>query len=164
MNSFSEAVEILCEYYERTKAPRDKSKEIWFERIRQIPTEALPSMIQEIESQEETFPKNIPNMFWRTYHAWLEKNPEKKAQHTSFDCPDCTDGLLFARIIKCGTRYTYLFRCDRCKQNKITAYPQADRATLSLTYNVIPKTGDSEPAPRYLWRESSYGHNQHVVA
>jgi hypothetical protein len=143
---FSKILKELGDYYERAKEPRHGTIELWFDKVKNIPTEPIGWVISRIESENESFPRNLPSAMWGAYRDWMSSHPERVAHQTFHDCPDCNDGVLPARKGTRGVdRYTYTFRCGRCKQSKTMAYPMATRMQLmSEGYEVIPKGGDPD--------------------
>lgn len=138
---FTKAIKELCDFYERAKEPRQGTIELWFDRVRQIPSEPVPWIIGKIEENSDTFPRNLPGALWAGFREWSQAYPEKMAPRVMCDCPDCTDGILWARAEKNGQRYSYIFRCARCKQSNTEAYPMASRTELMADYEVMPRDG-----------------------
>lgn len=139
---FTRVLKELTDYYERAKEPRHGTIELWFAKVKKIPGEPLPWIVSRIESENETFPKNLPGALWAFYREWLSANPDRVAHIQPRDCPDCTDGLLWATIRKNGIQYSYVFRCCLCRQSMVQAYPLAGRRELGEDgYQVMPKEG-----------------------
>ena len=139
---FTTILKELSDYYERAKEPKHGTVELWFGKIRKIPSEPIKWIVRKIEDENDSFPRNLPGAVWGAYREWMQANPERMAVKNYFDCPDCTDGLIWARMEKNGCRYTYVFRCARCKQSTVQVYPLAGRMELKADYDVIPKNGD----------------------
>jgi hypothetical protein len=57
--------------------------------------------------------------------AWREAYPEKVAVQRLIDCPDCDGGTIRAYIRQEGQNAdsSYLFRCGKCRQSNVTAWP-----------------------------------------
>ena len=139
---FTKLLKELTDYYERAKEPRPGTTELWFGKVKNISSEPLAWIISKIEAENESFPRNLPGAVWGAYREWMQANPDRMAVKRFFDCPDCTDGLIWARMEKNGQRYTYVFRCSRCRQSTVQAYPMVKRDELKADYDVIPKNGD----------------------
>jgi hypothetical protein len=120
----------IAAFYERKQQPSQKTFDIWFDRIKNVPSESLMWITRKIQDEYEYWPKNITATLWSFYHQWLDSNPDKRAIENFFDCPDCDEGLITAYKEKNNTKYRYVFRCTKCKQNKIAAYPRASRVEL----------------------------------
>lgn len=138
---FTQLLKELVDFYER-KDPKPGTTELWFDKVRKIPSEPVKWIMKRIEDENESFPRNLPGALWVSYREWMQAYPDRVAHRQSQNCPDCTDGLIWARLIKNGRRYTYVFRCSRCRQDTTEAYPVAGRAELMADYDVIPKGGD----------------------
>lgn len=139
---FTKLLKELTDYYERAKEPRPGTTDLWFGKVKNIPSEPLAWITSKIEAENESFPRNLPGAVWETYRAWMQTNPDRVSVKNYFDCPDCTDGLIRARLEKGGQRYTYVFRCSKCRQSTAQSYPVASRIELMADYDVIPKNGD----------------------
>ena len=139
---FTTILKELSDYYERAKEPKHGTTELWFDKIRKIPSEPIKWIIRKIEDENDSFPRNLPGAVWGAFREWQQANPDRMATKNYSDCPDCTDGLLWARKEKNGHRYSYVFRCARCKQSTVQAYPMASRLELMADYDGIPKNGD----------------------
>ena len=127
---FNSLITELCDYYEH-REPKPGTKELWFEKLKSIPKEALPWIIKKICSENEAFPKNPPAMVAALFFAWRETHPDKKAHDIVVECPDCDDGTLVAwKIGSCGHPTSNLFRCGRCRQNGTQAWTIARRSEL----------------------------------
>ncbi|MFZ4436791.1 MAG: hypothetical protein ACOYOS_00025 [Syntrophales bacterium] len=138
----------LSDYYER-KEPKPGTTELWFDKVKKIPDEPLKWIAKKIESENESFPRNLPLVLWGAYREWQQANPQKMAHKRNIECADCADGLLPVRATKEGIPYTYVFRCGRCKQSTTQAYPMATRDELMAEgYYVIPKNGEPYTGPR----------------
>lgn len=139
---FTSMLKELSDYYERAKEPKHGTTELWFDKIRKIPSEPIKWITRKIEDENDSFPRNLPGAVYGAYREWLQANPDRISTRNYFDCPDCTDGLIWARLEKNGQRYTYVFRCVRCKQSTVHAYPMVSRLELMADYAVVPKNGD----------------------
>ena len=147
---FTSMLKELSDYYERAKEPKNSTTELWFDNIRKIPSEPIKWIVRKIEEENDSFPRNFPSAVWGAYREWMQANPNRVASKTYFDCPDCTEGLIWARQDKYGCRYTYVFRCARCKQSTLQAYPIAVRMELKADYDLVPKAGDPYCGARRL--------------
>ena len=135
---FSSAIKELCDYYER-KEPKAGTQELWFDRVKSIPHEAMKWIITKITQENDTFPHNLPGVLAALFFQWRESNP-RKLYHEHIDCPDCDDGIITAWKISNNNRpYSYLFRCGRCKQVAVTSWP------VSTRWQLIDDGYDPEP-------------------
>lgn len=131
---FNDFVTEICAYYERKK-PADKTLDLWFDRVRAIPDEALEYIRDAIFKENDSKPANLPSTMWALYMVWLDNHPEKKAPRIAYDCPDCEDGWL--ALEKDDPRYktplSYSAACGKCKQISSKHYMTLTRA-LELGY------------------------------
>ena len=140
---FTKLLKELTDYYERAKEPKHATVDLWFAKVKNIPSEPIDWIISKIEADNESFPRNLPGAVWGAFREWMQSNPDKVARSRKYhDCPDCSEGLIWARQEKNGRRYAYVFRCAHCKQSSLQAYPLAARVELMADYDVIPKNGD----------------------
>lgn len=122
-------VDKVCLYYER-KHPSKDTELLWEEKVKGIPESAAP-YIREHITDADSFPRNIPAVMWALFNAWQQANPDKKATQTFFSCPDCHEGIIYAaKANESGRKYTSIFRCPKCKQNRVQAYPKAYKDDL----------------------------------
>ena len=127
---FTSMLKDLSDYYER-KEPKPGTSELWFDRVKSIPTEAIPWIVKKITSESETFPKNLPGMVAALFFSWRETHPQKIAHGYVVECPDCEDGTIRAwKIGLNGRPYSYLFRCRRCQRDTTQGWPMATRTDL----------------------------------
>lgn len=126
---FDAIIDAACSYYER-KHPNEETLILWRQKASGIPNEAA-KYIQEHITDADAYPRNIPAAMWALFHAWQAANPDKKATQAFFACPDCIDGIIWAsKPNESGRKYRYIFRCCRCRQNHVQAYPKAYKADL----------------------------------
>lgn len=130
MNKFelTQSLTNLANYYER-KPPSPATVELWFEKVRTIPAEALQWIENQIESGNESFPRNVPGTIWACYKSWMEANPDKMSRRYEVSCPDgCDDGVVHVRKQKPfggeSLTYTYVFSCSKCNRGP-QGYPHA---------------------------------------
>lgn len=133
LHEFTKAVSTLCDFYER-KEPKQATIELWFKLVNRMPSEPIPWIIKKIQETSDSFPRNITATFWGAYGEWQNAHPDKRAGKNYFDCPECSEGLIFAKSK--ASRGSYVFRCIRCKKDNTAAYPQASRLELLQDYEV----------------------------
>lgn len=122
---FEKIVNRACSYYEH-RQPKDGTMDIWAEKTAGIP-DAAADYIEAHITDNEQFPKNLPNLMWALFRAWQAANPDKvRREKEYFECPECHEGIIYAR--KKG--YRYIFRCVTCKQNRVQSYPKAYKSEL----------------------------------
>lgn len=127
---FSSMLAELCDYYER-REPKQGTKELWYERVRSIPAEALSWIVKKITTESESFPKNLPGMVYALHIAWREAHPDKVAHDYHGDCQDCDDGTIRAWKISANNKpSSYLFRCRRCQRDTTQGWPMATLGEL----------------------------------
>lgn len=129
LNEFVNSISVLCSYYER-KEPKQSTLEVWHRWCHRIPSEPLTWIVRKIEEDYENFPRNLPGAVFEAYGEWQQANPDKMAAERYFYCPDCIEGLIFTQKIIDNMKYSYVFRCGRCRQSRTTAYPIAGRLDL----------------------------------
>lgn len=137
---FTKILKDLCDYYER-KEPKQGTVELWFEKIKRIPSQPIKWILHKIFDDHDAFPKNVPGALWASYREWQQANPDKVAVIDFFECPDCVDGLIWVKGVHKDHVYGYVFRCAKCKQNHCQQYPMAYREELKENYEVMPKGG-----------------------
>jgi hypothetical protein len=138
LDEFTGIVTELSDFYER-KQPKINTIDLWYRSIKRIPSEPVKWIARHIEDNYESFPKNIVSALWGGYAEWQQAHPDKAARESFFHCADCSEGLIFAsKINQNNTKYKYVFRCIKCKQNHMAAYPEIVRAELiSQGYTII---------------------------
>jgi hypothetical protein len=129
MNEFTNLLNELSSFYER-KEPKPTTIELWYHLIKNIPSEPVTWITKKIEENYESFPKNLTAALWSTYNEWQQVYPEKKAIENYFDCPDCHEGLIIVYKKVNNYNYEYVFRCARCKQSRLRAYPLGGKKEL----------------------------------
>lgn len=144
-------VNELANFYERKEA-KPSTIELWYRLVKNIPSEPIKWITKKIEETHETFPRNLTSAIWSTYGEWLQSYPEKKSIEKYFDCPDCVEGLIFAKKkSKEGFDYEYVFRCAVCKQSRTRSYPVSSAKELKdQGYNVTPKEGNLKHTTKNL--------------
>lgn len=122
---FDAVIENLGAFYERKVKPIPRTLEMWFEKVKNIPSEAVGPIQDKIMDECEYWPRNLPATLWAMYHTWLEAHPEKRAHRTEIDCPDCESGWLTLQKIvlnKFGKSMyrtaipTFAWPCGKCRQ------------------------------------------------
>jgi hypothetical protein len=132
---FAQSLKTLCDFYER-KEPKQSTIELWFESVHKMPSEPLKWIVKKIQETHDSFPKNMPSAFWSGYTEWQSANPDKRATPSFFACSDCNEGLIFANKVVNKIKYSYVFRCTKCKQNHNNNYPAMSRLELLENYEV----------------------------
>lgn len=151
--TFEGFLKDIAAFYERKVAYTDKTKDIWFGKVQNIPDESIPWIYDRITDEFEGFPKNIKSAMWVQYHAWLDSHPDKRVAKDFFKCPDCLEGLIWCHK-KVGERYYgYLFRCSRCHQDKTRGYPVGSKIDLMNEGYVF----DYKPVPPRLRNRGNVG-------
>ncbi len=136
---FSNGVKDLCEFYERKSEPKISTLELWHAKVSHIPDEAMPWIVRRITEEYESFPRNLPMAMRSATDEWFTAHPEKAAHERYFDCPDCNHGLIYVERRNVKPVYSYVFRCERCRQNRVIEYPMALLSSLLSAGFTIPK-------------------------
>jgi hypothetical protein len=126
----------MSAFYERKVQPTPSTADLWFEKIKYIPEEALKPIEKRIQGECEHWPYNITSTMASYYSQWLDSHPEKRAHDNFFQCSDCSEGLIFAKKVIEGKKYSYVFRCTKCRQNHNQNYPAMSRLELMENYEV----------------------------
>lgn len=129
---FRQIVVKACDFYER-RVPKDETMDLWAEKVKGIPDQAA-GYIEDHITDNDMLPKNIPGFMWVLCNAWQQANPgTQEANKVYKACPDCIDGIIWAsKANESGRKYEYIFRCCRCRQNHVQAYPKAYKNELEL--------------------------------
>jgi len=115
----------LGAFYERKSAPSAMTLELWMQKVKNIPSEAVGPIQDKIMDECEYWPRTLPATLWAMYHAWLEAHPEKRAHKDIVDCPDCEGGWLvlqkiinnkFGRPMYENAIPTFTAPCGKCRQ------------------------------------------------
>jgi hypothetical protein len=107
----------LSAFYERKVRPMHGTLDLWFEKVRRIPAEALPWMENKIYEESEGWPRNLTSTMWALYHSWLQAHPEKRSFKRDQFCPDCEGGWLILEKQEDYRQPTsYSAPCGNCKQ------------------------------------------------
>jgi len=126
-NIFAHFLENVCSYFEK-RQPSINTQDLWYDRARNIPDQAMDWLEKRIQEEFEMFPRNLPSVMWALYRRWLESDPTKQSEKTYFDCPEC-DGMGNIFLKKYNelnnARYYYVFACARCGQNINKTYPRS---------------------------------------
>lgn len=122
LEEFNDLLIELSNFYER-KEPKQSTIELWYRLVNRIPSEPVKWITKKIETNYETFPRNLTAALWSTYNEWQQAYPEKKTVENYFECPDCVEGLIMAHKSKNNINYKYVFRCALCKQSHCREYP-----------------------------------------
>lgn len=110
----------LGAFYERKVKPLDRTLDLWFEKIKFVPSEAIPWIEKRIQDECEGWPKSITLTIKNLYLQWLDAHPEKKAQERKLNCDECEEGLIHVRkICHRGQHYNFVFRCGKCRQSNL---------------------------------------------
>lgn len=130
----------LGAFYERKAKPGDMTFNLWFEKVKNIPSDAIPWIQNRIMDECDMWPRNITATVWAMYHAWLRAHPEKRAYRESVDCPDCEGGwLILQKVVenKFGKPMyehgipTFTAPCGKCRQlpmrNYVNLYQALER-------------------------------------
>lgn len=131
---FDKFLSDLSHFYER-RQPTDEAKEMWYQKVRNIKSEALPAIIQKITDTSEFFPRNLPSVMWAIYMQGVETSETTGAKPGKkyFECPECnSEGIISLRKRENGYYYSYAFRCARCKQAENKTWLRMARLPMLL--------------------------------
>ncbi len=120
---FVEFVTDVFAYYQREK-PKDRTMDLWFDEVRNIPDECLEWVTGKIFKESERLPSNLPATAWALYNAWLTAHPEKRAFREEAQCPECEGGWLALqkRLPMYAIPISHSAPCGRCKQIPAAKY------------------------------------------
>lgn len=135
---FAGMVKRLTDFYERGKEPKQGTMEMWFDKIKHVPDEAIHWVTRKIQDECDNWPHNLTKTICDYHREWQAAHPEKRAHERSFDCPDCNRGLIFAKKQKSsGVVYCYVFNCLLCRQSNVD-YPRFSKQDLiNQGYEII---------------------------
>lgn len=97
-----------------SKTDRQVNLELWFDRIKEIPDEAFPIIVNQLCDSAKYFPtpQEVRNMF----EDWRAGHPEKQAVHHRTWCDDCGGtGAIRVRIQERYFTRDTLYRCRACR-------------------------------------------------
>jgi hypothetical protein len=92
--NFAHAVNQIAAFLGSREAPAH-TKVAWFEKVQNIPEEALPFIVEKLTDECDTMPRNLPKAFREKFRAWQMENPGKVASVDEKGCRDCEAGILF---------------------------------------------------------------------
>lgn len=128
-SEFDETIKVIFSYFGK-KWPARNQVELWFEKVKAIPEEALIRITQHITDQDR-LPSNIGNAFHAGCEIWRKEKPENPILVSKL-CNYCDGtGLLYGVKKQNNYPYQYVFRCGHCEnwQGKLGGF--APRATIS---------------------------------
>lgn len=139
-HEFTGMILRLADFYERKVKPLDNTMDLWFGKIKSVPSEAIAWIEKKIQDECEFWPRNITAQIWAFYHAWLQAYPEKRAEEQAVECPDCNRGLIHVQKLNERKQWVdYTFRCGKCQQSNLNGIPMMPkRALLNQGYFDIP--------------------------
>jgi hypothetical protein len=119
-------------FYERKVRPTERTVDIWYGKIKKIPSEAVPWIERRIQDECEGWPRNITATMWAYFHAWLDSHPEKRELEKKYPCSECQgEGLLFGnKKSGSGIRFRYVFRCAVCGQSPLLSLPKINKSAM----------------------------------
>ena len=92
--AFAHAVNEIAAFLGSKEVP-PHTKSAWFDKVQNIPDEALPYIIAKITDDVDSMPRNLPKVFKEKFRAWQMENPNKCAAVVQQGCQDCELGILF---------------------------------------------------------------------
>lgn len=92
--AFAHAVNEIAAFLGSKEVP-PHTKSAWFDKVQNIPDEALPYIIAKITDDVDSMPRNLPKVFKEKFRAWQMENPNKCAAVVEQGCKDCESGVLF---------------------------------------------------------------------
>lgn len=93
-DSFAHAVNEIAAFLGSKEVP-PHTKAAWFDKVQNIPEEALPYIVAKITDEVDAMPRNLPKVFKEKFRAWQMENPGKVAVVEQQGCQDCESGVLF---------------------------------------------------------------------
>jgi hypothetical protein len=115
---FSSVITNLYQYYQR-KLPGHQAMATWFPKLQHIPTEAAAWIVDWIERQYESIPRNLPLSFNNGWSIYQKEHPEKfTSRYTHTPCQSC-GGAGFNLVMKNdsekGYDYSHIRLCNDCE-------------------------------------------------
>lgn len=92
--NFTHAVNEIAAFLGSKEVP-PHTKAAWFQKVQNIPDEALPYIVAKITDEVDAMPRNLPKVFKEKFRAWQMENPGKVAVVEQQGCRDCESGVLF---------------------------------------------------------------------
>ena len=80
---FEAAINELYFYFKYKTFPEVEAMDIWFKKVKPIPTEAISYIIDQIEN--DAMPKNIPMAFWAKFTDWKKTRPSAETYNPMDD-------------------------------------------------------------------------------
>lgn len=93
-DSFAHAVNEIAAFLGSKEVP-PHTKAAWFDKVQNIPEEALPYIVAKITDEVDAMPRNLPKVFKEKFRAWQMENPGKCVVVEQQGCKDCEGGVLF---------------------------------------------------------------------
>jgi hypothetical protein len=94
---FENAIAELFHFFRFKDQPDESIIEIWHDKVRRIPKEALTWIVEQIE-ELDTMPRNLPKTMLGLHQVWMRENPDKSFRQKT-NCEDC-NGSGFLHFIK----------------------------------------------------------------
>ena len=91
---FLHAVNQIASFLGSKEAPPHTTS-AWYEKVANIPDEAVPYIVSKITDEADAMPRNLPKAFRECFRAWQMEHPEKFAVTEETGCADCEKGVLF---------------------------------------------------------------------
>ena len=92
--NFMHAVNEIAAFLGSKEIPAH-TKAAWFQKVENIPDEAIPYIVAKITDEVDAMPRNLPKVFKEKFRAWQMENPDKVAVIEQHGCRDCESGVLF---------------------------------------------------------------------
>ena len=92
--AFAHAVNEIAAFLGSKEVPAH-TKSAWFDKVQNIPDEALPFIVAKITDEVDAMPRNLPKVFKEKFRAWQMEHPEKVARVVEPGCADCESGVLY---------------------------------------------------------------------
>ena len=107
------AVNQLATFFNASKAPGPAVIDSWAPKLATIPSEAIGFILNKIQDECDSIPRNLPKAFRDLYRQWRASNPQKETEREG--CQDCENGRLFLeRVRQDGTVETGSCFCAAC--------------------------------------------------
>lgn len=91
--AFAHAVNEIAAFLGSKEVPAH-TKSAWFDKVQNIPDEALAYIVAKITDEVDNMPRNLPKVFKEKFRAWQMEHPEKMAATVEQGCADCESGIL----------------------------------------------------------------------
>lgn len=96
-DQFKQFLKDLGAYFGLEKIISTTRFEQWFERVKLVPSEALPHIFNRFSEEKDTIPRNVPKVMLAYFYQW-HSTSGKAIGYQHYDCDECGGhGLIWCR-------------------------------------------------------------------